>query len=441
MPPRYSNSSAETTKKENARKTRAQSASEIARNVKSFETWATYQGCEEVEYNDLPAHLAVEVKNVFDVSGRLPDAWLDKSSRVHKALKKLVSAEFMEFIRSAHDASPELFTSAMSEPECRNLLCDIQSVFVAWTRLQKMRNSSRKWSEADYTANVYNVFRSPAARESDYRAQCSVSLSQPLSCFAVTSKAVRALNAKAACPDSSFFIPTRLIRELSHSARSPFKLLKAHPSVVNSGSVGGESSFRFQSTPCTKLPDTPGFEFASTFWEDKKPVHHMLDDAYRQNRMATTSAVRQLHSLHVQAPIFGLVWARGTVRAHVDWWTVKPNSDYPSIQSAAYPGANYGGRRTSDIFHEWQLDEPSDILQVYLLVRNMDHWTVNGFCERVISGIKQLATDVVENEHAFVPWKRKGDLGRSIPTNIPRNPVPAATPSPPRRKPGGRARR
>jgi solute carrier family 25 carnitine/acylcarnitine transporter 20/29 len=48
-------------------------------------------------------------------------------------------------------------------------------------------------------------------------------------------------------------------------------------------------------------------------------VHSMLDDAYRQNRMATAAAVRHLHSLHVKAPVFGLVWSDGTVRAHVDW--------------------------------------------------------------------------------------------------------------------------
>jgi hypothetical protein len=45
----------------------------------------------------------------------------------------------------------------------------------------------------------------------------------------------------------------------------------------------------------------------------------MLDDAYRQNRMSTAAAVRHLHSLHVKAPVFGLVWSDGSVRAHVDW--------------------------------------------------------------------------------------------------------------------------
>lgn len=49
----------------------------------------------------------------------------------------------------------------------------------------------------------------------------------------------------------------------------------------------------------------------------------MLEDAYRQNRMSTAAAVRHLHSLHVQAPVFGLVWSDGIVRAHVDWCTSK----------------------------------------------------------------------------------------------------------------------
>jgi hypothetical protein len=49
----------------------------------------------------------------------------------------------------------------------------------------------------------------------------------------------------------------------------------------------------------------------------------MLEDAYRQNRMSTAAAVRHLHSLHVKAPIFGLVWSDESVRAHVDWCVSK----------------------------------------------------------------------------------------------------------------------
>jgi len=185
--------------------------------------------------------------------------------------------------------------------------------------------------------------------------------------------------------------------------------------MSSSGSIGGESSFRYQTTPCTKLPDVQGFEFASTYWEDKK--HPYIDDAHRQNRMATASAVRQLHALHIHAPIFGLVWAQGTVRAHVDWWEVDPKTDQPVIRSAAYAGTNPSNRRTSGIFHEWNLERPADILQVYLLVKNLDHWTVNGFLKRVVEDVAQLAVDVRQKVHKLTPWKRKGDLAKIVEAN------------------------
>jgi hypothetical protein len=122
-------------------------------------------------------------------------------------------------------------------------------------------------------------------------------------------------------------IPSASIRSLSLSANSAFQVLKRHPSVLKSGTASKCSSFRFQSTPCTAPPETPAFQFVSSIWEDKKPVHQMLEDAYRQNRMATAAAARHLHSLHVNAPVFGLVWASGTVRAHVDW-CIKPEGKH-----------------------------------------------------------------------------------------------------------------
>lgn len=69
----------------------------------------------------------------------------------------------------------------------------------------------------------------------------------------------------------------------------------------------------------------------------------MLDDAYRQNRMATAAAVRHLDSLHVKAPVFGLVWSSGSVRAHVDWCVskgqeppVRATSNFPEERITAY---------------------------------------------------------------------------------------------------------
>jgi solute carrier family 25 carnitine/acylcarnitine transporter 20/29 len=112
-------------------------------------------------------------------------------------------------------------------------------------------------------------------------------------------------------------VPEKPIQKLSLAAESAFKQLKR--SELTGSAARGEESFACQSTPSVQLPRTSGFQFASSFWEDKKPMHRMLDDAYRQNRMSTAAALRHLHSLHVQAPVFGLLWSDGSVRAHVDW--------------------------------------------------------------------------------------------------------------------------
>ena len=137
----------------------------------------------------------------------------------------------------------------------------------------------------------------------------------------IRSQAVRILNAKSVVPDGAVFVPEGAIRKLSLTADSTFKRLRR--SGMTGSAARGEESFACQSTPSVQLPRTPGFQFVSTFWEDKKPVHSMLEDAYRQNRMSTAAAVRHLHSLHVKAPIFGLVWSNETVRAHVDWCVSK----------------------------------------------------------------------------------------------------------------------
>lgn len=153
-------------------------------------------------------------------------------------------------------------------------------------------------------------------------AQCPVALPQPLPLYGprVTPGDVRILNAKTACPDGSVFVPKRALVGLMEKSNSPFNRLKkaTKGTLSPSGRIGGKSGFRYQATLCTTLSDGGGFEFVSSFWEDKK--HEHIDAACRQNRMATASAVRQLHALRIRAPIFGLVWAQGTVRAHVDWW-------------------------------------------------------------------------------------------------------------------------
>lgn len=153
-------------------------------------------------------------------------------------------------------------------------------------------------------------------------AQCPVALPQPLPLYRPRIKPgdVRILNAKTVCPDGSVFVPKRSLKHLSGASDSAFNELRkmTKGTLSSSGRIGGKSDFRYQATPCTALSDGGGFDFVSSFWEDKK--HEHIDAACRQNRMATASAVRQLHALRIRAPVFGLVWAQGTVRAHVDWW-------------------------------------------------------------------------------------------------------------------------
>lgn len=150
-----------------------------------------------------------------------------------------------------------------------------------------------------------------------FRSKWPIGLPQPPAHRHIRAPSVRILNAKSVIPDGAVFVPEKYIQKLSFAAESAFKRLKR--SELTGNAARGEESFACQSTPSVQLPRTSGFQFASSFWEDKKPVHSMLDDAYRQNRMATAAAVRHLHSLHVKAPVFGLVWSDGSVRAHVDW--------------------------------------------------------------------------------------------------------------------------
>ncbi|KAL0951409.1 hypothetical protein HGRIS_008102 [Hohenbuehelia grisea] len=389
-----------------AKAARAPSASEIARNAGHFETWRSHQGCEQVSYADLPAELKPDIDQVFNVTSKLPLAWTDKESAEHQALAQYAGSNFLGFIEKAYQACPGLFGQGSQDEEADHLT-DLYSELVpicsAWGRLKKMRQSVEKWSEADFVGNVYNPVRSHAIAESTHRIHCTISLPQPIR--KVDNDAVRVLNAKTVIPDCSIFIPAGRIQTLSHSAKAPYKVLQRHSTVAKSGKASKQTSFRYQATPCAQLPEAPGFEFVSTIFEDKKPTHQMLEDAYRQNRMATTAASRHLHSLRIQAPVFGLVWANGTVRAHVDWCKTEEGKR-TTVYSAPYPGA----AEDSENFHEWTLDEPSDMLKVYFLVRNIDRWTAGQFCQRVIDGVRTSVQAVVEEKKEYKPWKRFGEL-------------------------------
>ncbi|KAG0704336.1 hypothetical protein DFH29DRAFT_981461 [Suillus ampliporus] len=361
----------------------------IARNLSNFETWSTHQCCEQVSLSDLPPEFQEDIGDLFGTTKRIPLSWLDRSFNC--------SPGFAKFITDASQAAPELFSNDVADAS-NVLFEDICVVFSAWKY---------------FVANVYNVFRTSAVRESTFRVQCAISLPQPQDTFQNALDVPRVLNTKTVIPDCAIFIPASRTRPLSHSAKSPYKLLKNHPAVVKAGNAAKRSSFRYQSTPCAQLPDLPGFEFASSFWEDKKPVHALLDDAYRQNRMSTTAAVRHLHSLGIHAPVTGLIWADGVVRAHVDW--CEESEGKTVVMSAPYH--NPRDRSSNDVFHEWKLDRPSDMLQVYFLVRNIDQWTTGKFSEYVVQGVKQMVDKLSSNERTYKPWKRVGDLAPPLKNN------------------------
>jgi len=383
---------------------RSLSASEIARNPKYFDTWSTYQGCESVAFSDLPTEFHDSVDQIFDLTGMLPRAWVDPMSSYQAKLAESCSPEFIHFLKLSYDSSPGLFTDAVDVESNSRLLDTIRCAFLAWGRLHKLRASEAKISEAVMVANVYEVLRSPAAETSSYRSKCSLSLAKPLPHIQISSESLRILSASTIIPDAALFIPFAQIRDLSYTAASPFKTLKKNPLTGKPGR--SESSFASHCTPCSQLPNMPCFEFASSFWEDKKPVQLMLEDAYRQNRMSTTAAVRHLHSLHIHAPVIGLVWADGTVRAHVDW-CVGGWDESITIHSAPYPGTH--DRPDVKFFHEWSIDDAGDALKVFLLVRNIDAYTTGEFTDKVYEGIKHLERSV-ESGARYRPWKRVGAL-------------------------------
>ncbi|KAI9060222.1 hypothetical protein FKP32DRAFT_1656523 [Trametes sanguinea] len=398
------------------RRERCLGPSQIAKDLADFETWSAYQNCEEVDLSsDSPPELRGYINDVFRLNCRLPLIWMDKKSKVHRGFARGSESGFADFLESAHSSAPDLFSDDVRhDEEARCILHGLHTVFTAWKSAGIMRSSSQKFSEVEYGMKVYGLVRTAAVRHSLQRVQHPISLPQPSPTHKVTAEAIRVLNAKVAKPDGALFIPTHCLTDICESEQSPYKVL-CRSLKRRSSTVGGESSFRYQSTLCAKLPEARVFEIASTFWEDKKPSQDELHAAYRQNRMATTSALRQLHALNIQAPVFGLVWAEGKVRAHVDWWQVKNGEvHHQMIYSAPYGGPPFKGRRKrSSAFHEWDLAKPADIISVYLLMTNLDRWTTGAFCDAVVAGTSELAKRVLAGQ-SVAPWRRSGDLARMV---------------------------
>ncbi|KAG6381043.1 hypothetical protein JVT61DRAFT_5439 [Boletus reticuloceps] len=59
-------------------------------------------------------------------------------------------------------------------------------------------------------------------------------------------------------------------------------------------------------------------------------------------------------------------------------------------------------------FHEWDLDDPSDI-EVYFLVRNIDEWTCGRFHQRVVQGLNHLVESIILKDGTYQPWKWVGN--------------------------------
>lgn len=48
------------------------------------------------------------------------------------------------------------------------------------------------------------------------------------------------------------------------------------------------------------------------------------------------------------------------------------------------------------------------MIEVFLLIKNIDHWTVNGFLSCVEAGITDLVDSVLLKGCPYQPWKRVG---------------------------------
>ncbi|KAL5495091.1 hypothetical protein ACEPAI_553 [Sanghuangporus weigelae] len=403
---------------------RSISASEIARNVKTFETWSSYNGCEQVAFSDLPDSIKPDVISVFDVKGKLPQSLVTKTSSTYKRVEKL-SPGLHKFLLRAYDKMPSLFCQKSKKVD--DCLLELGTVFLAWSQLNRMKETKERWSEADFAANVYNLLRSPAMRECSYRNQCSIQLPQPLPTkLPVPPTSRRIISTKIIVPDGSMFIRAASLQKLSQARSSAYKRINEHPSTKRTCGHDGESTFRYQATPALRPQPTPMFEFAGAFLEDKKPSCDSLEHAFRQNRMACAAAQRQLNSFCIESPVFGLIWADEKVKAHVDWCLKE--GKHPKIFSAAYPGSiaieeadqeengtspSAASRSTAysqpvleaSEFFEWDLFEPADILCVFIVLRNLDRWIAHGFRDRVLRGINARVKAVVEEDKPYMPWR------------------------------------
>lgn len=92
-----------------------------------------------------------------------------QSSETSKQMA-LLSPKLWHFLQAAYSAAPEIFSVVLDDDlEKKDLFAEINAVMLAWGKLVAMRKSREKWTEADMVAQVYNVLRGPAVRDSAFR--------------------------------------------------------------------------------------------------------------------------------------------------------------------------------------------------------------------------------------------------------------------------------
>ncbi|EJD52274.1 hypothetical protein AURDEDRAFT_181770 [Auricularia subglabra TFB-10046 SS5] len=395
------------------------SASQIAKCPAKFDVWAGHQACTLAALSDLPGTMQADVRGIFDVSGRISMAYVTKGKEEYERLKGSKSG-MLRFLKQAYEQNRSLFSD--TAPVDKLLFDDLVCVLAASGRLEKMQKSSQKWTEADYAGQVYNLIRSPPVRKSHLSLQLPISLPQP-PIPASSAEHKKIMAPRNVIPDASVFVSSAGLATLSGKMDSAFNRLK---------NAAPRGKFRHQATLASTLPDREVFEFASSVWEDKKPDQTHVDNAWRQNRMATAAAARQYHAFQVDAPVIGLVWAEGKVRAHIDW--AGEENGHVSVYSAPYPAQESSElNRESGVsgvstvisavsavsaapdFQIWDLSQPAAAIAVHLLVRNIDVWTKDTFCKRVVAGVEAVARRAQEDKQfKLAVWKR-GEVATKSP--------------------------
>ena len=106
-----------------------------------------------LSYSGIPEEFREDVKEVFDLDGRVPAAWADKvsicvhpslqtqnimftqNSGQYRALSRIAPKRLLDFICDTHDACLRLFSAAIDHARSARMLTKITIVFSAWQRL------------------------------------------------------------------------------------------------------------------------------------------------------------------------------------------------------------------------------------------------------------------------------------------------------------------